>query len=224
MAQTVLTHLVRDKLPAGVPLAFRVFGDTPSSCQTRLAVPLGPLDPAAVVSQIQGIHVLASVNTPIAAALKQVASDLKGVTGPRIVVLVTDGEENCGGNPAAAVKALAHAGFDVHVNIVGFQIGSKALRAQMAAWAKAGNGSFFNAASSGDLNAAVSRAVGAPFRVLDKNGKVVATGTVNGVPVQLPPGTYRVEVLTEPPVTFDAVVVAPQASVQLSMPAAGAGP
>ena len=110
IAQSVLTHLVQDKLPVGVPLAFRVFGDTPSSCDTRLAVPLKPLDPAEVTAQIQGLHILASVNTPIGAALKQVASDLAGVTGPRIVVLVTDGEENCGGNPGKAVKDLARQG------------------------------------------------------------------------------------------------------------------
>jgi Mg-chelatase subunit ChlD len=222
VAQSVLTRLVRDKLPPGVPLAFRVFGDTANSCQTRLAVPLGPLDAAEMVGQIQGIRVLSSVNTPIGAALKQVASDLKGVSGPRIVVLVTDGQENCGGDPAAAVKALARAGLDVHVNIVGFQIGTKALRSQMAGWAKLGRGSFFNATSSGDLNAAIAQAVSAPFRVVDKNGKVVATGTVNGSPLRLPPGTYRVEVLTDPVVTFEAVVVAPNGSVQLTLPAAPA--
>src|SRR4029077_5156766 len=40
IAQSVLTHLIQDKLPAGVPVALRVFGDTPGSCDTRLAVPL----------------------------------------------------------------------------------------------------------------------------------------------------------------------------------------
>ena len=94
----------------------------------------------------------------------------------------------------------------------------------MAAWAKLGNGSFFNATSSGDLNAAVAQAVSAPFRVLDKNGKVVATGTVNGTPVKVPPGSYRVEVLTEPAVIFDPVIVAPSGAVTLNMPSSTAGP
>ena len=208
VAQTVLTHLIEDKLPAGVPLAMRIFGDAPSSCDTKLAVPLGPMQPTEVVSQINKVHILSSVNTPIGAALKQVASDLATVTGPRIVVLMTDGEENCGGNPAAAVRALAKAGVDVHVNIVGFQIGQKSLRGQMAAWAKLGHGSFFNATTGSDLNAALALAVSAPYRVLDENGKVVATGTVNGTPLTLKPGSYHVVVLTDPQVEFDALVEA----------------
>jgi len=181
-------------------------------------VPLGPLDPNQVIAQINGIHILSSVNTPIGKALTQVASDLKSVTGPRIVVLMTDGEENCGGNPAAAIKALAKAGVDVHVNIVGFQIGQKSLRQQMAAWAKLGHGSFFNATSSGDLNAALAQAVSAPYRVLDKDGTVVATGTVNGSAVSLKPGTYHVVVLTEPQIEFDAVVVQAGAPLVLTLP------
>jgi von Willebrand factor type A domain len=218
IAESVLTHLVEDKLPAGVPLALRVFGDTPSSCDTRLAVPLGPLDPQGVVAQINGLHVLSSVNTPIGAALKQVASDLASVTGPRIVVLMTDGEENCGGNPAAAVRALAKGGIDVHVNIVGFQIGQKSLRSQMAGWAKLGHGTFFNATSGSDLNAALAQAVSAPFQVQDKDGKVVATGTVNGSPISLKPGTYHVVVLTDPQIEFDAVVVEAGKPLSLSLP------
>jgi Mg-chelatase subunit ChlD len=39
------------------------------------------------------------VKTPLAAALERVAADLSEVDGPKIVVLVTDGEETCGGNP-----------------------------------------------------------------------------------------------------------------------------
>jgi hypothetical protein len=223
VAQTVLTHLVRDKLPVGVPLALRVFGDTPSSCDTRLAVPLGPLNPDQVISQIDGIHILASVNTPIGDALKQVASDLGSVSGPKIVVLMTDGEENCGGNPSAAVKALAKAGVDVHVNIVGFQIGQASLRKQMAGWAKVGHGSFFNAITGADLNAALALAMSAPYRVLDKDGKVVATGTVNGTPLTLKPGSYHVVVLTEPQIEFDATIEAGKPLV-LSLPSSANPP
>ena len=79
IAQSVITHLVQDKLPAGVPVALRVFGDTPNSCDTRLAVPLAPLDPKVVTGRIRGLHILASVNTPIGAALSHVADDLAGV-------------------------------------------------------------------------------------------------------------------------------------------------
>ncbi len=220
IAQAVLTHLVQDKLPPGVPVALRVFGDTPRSCDTRLAVPLGPLDPRLVTARIQGLHVLASVNTPIGEALAQVSNDLAGVTGPRIVVLVTDGKENCGGDAAAAVRRLVRGGADVHVNIVGFALDQPSIRKALAAWARAGHGSYFDSTGSSDLNQALAAAVSAPFRVLDHNGRLVATGTANGATVRLKPGTYTVRVLTDPAVTLQAVVQ-PGATLELRMPEPG---
>ena len=198
-------------------MALRVFGDRPSSCDTRLAVPLGPLDPKVVTARIQGLHVLASVNTPIGAALAHVSSDLAGVTGPRIVVLVTDGKENCGGDAAAAVRRLVRQGADVHVNIVGFALDRPSIRKALAAWAAAGHGSYFDSTGSSDLNQALAAAVSAPFRVLDGSGTVVATGTVNGAPLRLKPGHYTVQVLTDPPVTLQALVQ-PGATLELRMP------
>jgi hypothetical protein len=170
-----------------------------------------------VTAQIQGLHILASVNTPIGAALKQVGSDLAGASGPKIVVLVTDGEENCGGNPGKAVKDLARSGVDVHVNIVGFALDQKSIKKQLAAWAKAGHGSYYDSTGTSDLNQAVAQAVSAPYRVLDESGKVVATGTVNGAALQLKPGTYTVEVLTDPQITFTAVVTS-GSTLELSLP------
>jgi len=152
-----------------------------------------------------------------------VASDLAGVTGPKIVVLVTDGQENCGGNPGKAVKDLARGGVDVHVNIVGFALDQKSIKKQLAGWAKSGHGSYYNATGTSDLNQAVAQAVSAPFRVLDEAGTVVATGTVNGAPLQLKPGTYTVDVLTDPQVTFTAVVEAGN-TLELTLPSAPATP
>lgn len=47
----------------------------------------------------------AALSTAIASALGSVGGDLAEVTGPRIVVLITDGQETCQGDPAAAVLA-----------------------------------------------------------------------------------------------------------------------
>jgi len=72
-----------------------------------------------MASTIQNVGVTNLVKTPIGAALDQVANDLAGVKGPKIIVLVTDGEETCGGDPATSIKRLTAQGFDVQVNIVG---------------------------------------------------------------------------------------------------------
>ena len=118
-AKEVLTRLVREELPPGIPVALRVFEPKARSCDTQLAVPLGPLDAEAMAATIEGLRTPRSVRTPLAAAIERVADDLAGVTGPRIVVVVSDGRESCGGDPEAAVRALRDQGFDVTVNVVG---------------------------------------------------------------------------------------------------------
>ena len=57
IAKRVLTDLVTRDLPPGIPVALRVFADKAKSCDTELAVPLGPLDPAAMAAVIGGRHV-----------------------------------------------------------------------------------------------------------------------------------------------------------------------
>jgi hypothetical protein len=54
--------------------------------------------------------------------------------------------------------------------------------------------------------------------VFDQAGALVGNGTVGGAPVKLPPGTYRVVVLSEPPVTYDGIVVESEGSVTVTLP------
>jgi hypothetical protein len=136
VAKAVLTELVTETLPEGVPVVLRVFGEEPDSCETRLAVPLQPLDPEAMSAEIQGLVVVNLVRTPLGAALEQVARDLAGHEGPKIVVLVTDGEETCDGDPAAAIQSLIDQGIDVRVNIVGFALEDETLKETFREWAR----------------------------------------------------------------------------------------
>ena len=50
-------------------------------------------------------------------------------------------------------------------------------------------------------------ALSAPYRVLDTSGQVVAEGVVNVEPVTLPAGVYTVEILTDPTMTIEHVIV-----------------
>ena len=207
IARDVLGQLVSETIPPGTPLALRVFGDTPESCETNLAAPLQPLDPGTMSGLISGLQAIDGVNTPIGASLAQVATDLQGATGTRIVVLVTDGEETCGGDPAAALRDIAAQGIDARVNIVGFAVEDEALKAQFREWAHLGDGQYFDAAGAADLGQAIAAAVQPPYRVLDAAGNEVARGLVDGAPVEVPTGTYRVEVQAAQPVVVDNVQV-----------------
>ncbi|MDQ3695761.1 MAG: VWA domain-containing protein [Chloroflexota bacterium] len=216
IAKEVLGSLVAETIPPGTPLALRVFGATPDSCETTLAAPLQPLDPAAMASLIAGVEAIDGVNTPIGASLEQVASDLQGAAGTKIVVFVTDGEETCGGDPAAALRALANQGIDVRVNIVGFAVEDEALKAQFREWTRLGNGQYFDAAGSTGLGQAVVAAVQPPFRILDAAGNEAGGGLIDGDPVEVPPGAYDIEVLSATPDTIANVVVESGARVEVA--------
>jgi hypothetical protein len=50
---------------------------------------------------------------------------------------------------------------------------------------------------------------------------ILASGTVGGGPARLDPGTYRVEVLVDRPVTFAEVVVGGGETIDLELPTPG---
>jgi Mg-chelatase subunit ChlD len=217
IAKQVLTDLVQETLPRGIPLALRVFGDTPDSCETDLAIELGPLERGAAVDQIAAIESVDGVKTPLATALERVATDLNEVDGPKIVVLVTDGEETCGGNPQRAIRELVNQGIDVRVNIVGFAVDNEQLKAQFEEWARIGGGQFYDASGADELGEAIASALQPPFEVRDTAGAVIGTGAVGGDAVRVSPGTYSVEVRSDPSQTFSDVEVGNGEEVVVSL-------
>ncbi len=210
VARDTLNALIDNVLPKGIPLALRAFGNREGnySCRTDLEVPLGPLDPVALKKTVSAIQPQPLGGTPIAASLLKVAEDLKTAgPGPKLVILLTDGEESCNGDPAAAIQTLRKQGFDVRLNIVGFTVTDKNLKDQMARWASSTGGQFFEAADQKSLSTALAQAIRVPYRIIDAKGQVIAQGVVDGDPVQVPAGIYRVEVLTSPVKVLEGVTV-----------------
>ncbi len=78
---------------------------------------------------------------------------------------------------------------------------------KLTAWAADGGGQFFPAEDQGALTSALVKALRVPYQVLDDKGQVVAQGLVDGEPVELPAGVYRVEVLTTPAKTVEDVTI-----------------
>jgi Mg-chelatase subunit ChlD len=224
LAKGVLRELVTERLPAGAPVAVRMLGDRQDVCGTNLVVPLAPLDPVSVVARVDGIEVVQEADTPLGQALRSVPEDLKGSDGTKIVLLITDSEEVwphpdlCGDDPAAAIKELRGRGIDARLNIVGLQVDAKKATQQLKKWARLGNGSFFAAKDGDQLGRMIRTAVSAPFRILDPAGNEIASGTVDGSGVPVPPGTYSVVVLTDPVVRFDDVEIKPGEGQDLQLP------
>lgn len=193
IARDTLTDLVTDTIPAGTGFALRVFGHREAdSCRTDLEIPLGPLNPSAATAAIDGINAMNLARTPIADSIRRVPADLEGVTGQRVLVVLTDGEETCDGDPAAAIQALRDLGWDIRVNIVGFAIDDAELERTFESWAAAGGGHYFSAAEADSLGEAMTRAIATRFEVLDEGGVTIATGLTGDDPITLPTGDYRV--------------------------------
>ncbi|MCB1042045.1 MAG: VWA domain-containing protein [Acidobacteria bacterium] len=195
IAKQVLISLVDETIPEGTLLAMRVFGHREAdTCRTDLELTLAPLTRSQAKQKIQTIEAMNLAKTPIADSLALVAQDLSGVSGQRTVILLTDGEETCGGDPAATIRALRAAGMDVRVNIVGFAIDSAELRQEFEFWAGVSGGAFFDAKNAGELSLSMVQATRRPFEVLDQSGQKVAGGFENGDRVEVPVGTYRVTI------------------------------
>ncbi|HVS66034.1 MAG TPA: VWA domain-containing protein [Thermoanaerobaculia bacterium] len=192
LARDALLDLTGQTLPDGVPFALRVFGHREAdSCRTDLEIPLAPLDRDRAAATIRSIEAKNLAKTPIADSLSRARQDLAGASGPLLIVLVTDGEETCGGDPAAAIGELAQAGIDVRVNIVGFAIDELMLEEEFERWARLGGGRYLDAADGEALQEAMRSALRSSFEVLSGD-EVVASGTVGGDVVELAPGQYRV--------------------------------
>lgn len=210
IAKEVIRQTVRETLPDGIPLALRVYGHREAgSCRTDLEIPLAPLDKDAFLGKLDDIQAVNLAKTPIGDSLAAVASDLSGAEGRRLVVLLTDGEETCEGDPAAEIGMLQDGGFDVRVNIVGFAIDDEDLKRQFAEWAEIGGGQYLDAGEAAGLSDAMRKALQIPFTVTDADGEAVASGLVDGDPLKVPPGQYSVRIDSATPTTFRNVALAP---------------
>src|SRR6185503_864680 len=192
IAKQTLGKLTSATIPAGTPFAFRVFGREVDSCQTDLDVPVGPLNPAAVGARINALVAKNGAKTPIGASLEAVLDDLKSVTGEKLIVLVTDGEETCGGDPAAAIASLRKAGVTTRVSIVGFALDDATLAATFRRWSDAGGGAFFDAKDAAGLDKSLAEALRPGFEVVNASGQVLASGIVGGEAVTVPAGNHSV--------------------------------
>jgi hypothetical protein len=174
-------------------------------------------------SAIRNLPSRKTAKSPIAKAIEMAPKDLRDAEGHRVVVLVTDGKEDCGGDPAAAIVALREAGYTSTVHLIGYALGEdQEVRDALAAWAALGGGRYLEAPDRASLAQAFETVTTAPYLVFDDEDMLVAQGLVGDEGVEIDAGVYRVEVLSDPPMTFDEVVLEAGATIDLPQ-AADAG-
>jgi Mg-chelatase subunit ChlD len=194
IARDAITSLIQRDLAPGTPTALRVFGHRQAdACDTELLLPLAPLDRATASATVRGIEAKNLAKTPIADSLAAVASDLAGHRGAAIVILVTDGEETCDGDPAAEIGKLRQHGFEVTLNIVGFAIDEYALQREFQRWASLAGGAYLDATDAASLASSIGAALRPPFGVF-RGEQQVASGVAGGEALSLPAGDYTVRI------------------------------
>lgn len=125
-----------------------------ASCpNTELVVPFEALQTSLVLKKAKALTPYGY--TPIAASLAAAGLDLTPFEKQtRQIILITDGEETCDGDPIAALRAIAGMCVDVNAHIVGFDLDPKA-RAEMQAIAAAGCGLYLDAPNGVELEKAM---------------------------------------------------------------------
>ena len=152
-AKSVLAQVVPAVAPE-VKIGLAAYGhrQTNDCADIEILIPPGGEDRAALLARIAAMQPKGM--TPIAAAITQVADLLNARDAETTIVLVSDGQETCGGDPCAVVKALKASGVNFILHVVGFDV-TEADKAQLTCIAEAGGGKYFGAADAAGLLAAL---------------------------------------------------------------------
>ena len=116
---------------------------------------LGQVNTGALATEISALK--ANGWTPLGAAIEKAGTILKGKTADKnenLVILLTDGEETCGGNASDAAKKLFGQAEKIVTNVISFDLSEKEA-ASLQAIASAGHGLFIAAANESDLVSAL---------------------------------------------------------------------
>lgn len=198
-ATNTLYELADTAFPAGVPVALRVYGHLePVTCNMALELGLEPFDADSFKSAVASVEPKVLSQTPLAESILAAGDDLADVEGQRMVILITDGEESCGGDPESAILSLRERGIET-INIIGFALeGGEIAKEQLDRWAELGGGVYLDTSTGEQLASALNRVLQPEFIVYDPEGAEVGRGRVNSEAVEVPSGVYRVEVLSTP--------------------------
>ena len=162
-AKQVLEEAIT-RIPADVNLGLRVFGQSFSGApeidcrQTSILVPLGAHNRNGLIQAIRTIQ--PSGLTPLEFALRQAAEvDFAGAVGSKLIILVSDGRDTCGGDPCRFISLLPRYGIKLKVDVVGLLIHDKQAQEQLHCLAETSGGKYFDANSAGDLIQSVAHSV-----------------------------------------------------------------
>ena len=181
-------------LPPSTQVGLRVFGGTkpsrpigPACRDSSLVLPIGPLDRSQAEQQIRSFK--AKGRTPIAYALEQAAQDL-GTSGPRTIILVSDGKDTCQPpSPCEVARRIAKGGVEMRIQAIGFNVDQEARR-ELKCIASAGGGVYTDADDAQTLKEQLRVLSTRALRKYVPKGKPVRGGPNARQATAIVPGRY----------------------------------
>jgi Ca-activated chloride channel homolog len=106
--------------------------------------------------------------TPLTTAVKQAAEVLDYRNKPGLIVVVTDGEETCGGSPCDLGKQLHDAALQLTVHIIGFRMKDFSWTGEQSildakCLAESTGGLYISAEAEEDMSKALEKTLGCPM-------------------------------------------------------------
>jgi Ca-activated chloride channel family protein len=186
-------------LPEDLNVGLRVYGHRHSSkstqtCKdTELVVPIAKLDRERLAKAATRLKPRGE--TPLIYSTLQTIEDLRAAGGGS-VILITDGEESCKGDPKAAAAEIAASGVDVTLNIVGFTLKGETVENELGTLAGSTGGRYYSAQDGSQLSRAVMLAAlnRLPYDIFDASGKVLVSGQTSELSRELAPGKYKIRI------------------------------
>ena len=227
IAKRALKEVLRSLDSRNIGLAFRAYGSNKdieyskeSSCQdTELLVDFSRGTSSRIrraADSLQGYGY-----TPLAKSLRLAGQDLEPFKNRHpTILLLSDGEDSCDGNPLAEIAHLRNRGIDVQIHVVGFDSDESA-RNQLEQLARTSGGNFYDARNYQDLSGSLNQIAAKVRKAADRSARqsaldqssnkpdksvihvvddldmVVARGNVGDTISKLAPGTYSIRILRE---------------------------
>lgn len=207
IAKATLKTVTRQSMGSHNQLGMRTFGLEVDECNHELALPIAKHSANAIDAAINKVTAVNKAKTPIAASLEAAATDLSRFSGEKLIVLLTDGEETCGGDSEAILNSLRAKDIDIKMHIVGFALDDAALVEQFKSWAVLGGGEYYDAGNQSALQTALHKAVTPRFEVRNSVGDIVLTAHLGDTKHSLPPGDYRVSLPNYPEIAAIPVLL-----------------
>lgn len=162
IAKNATNKFIENIKSSGANLGVLVYGHKGSNNQGDKAISCAGIEEAYWLDVIKPEIVKSKFNnlnatgwTPIAKSL-EMAKDIliKKATkeDKNIIMLISDGEETCNGDPVTITKEIKNTGFNIKVNVIGFDVGGTT-EAQLRKIAEAGDGQYSSVKNEKDFEA-----------------------------------------------------------------------